>query len=96
MDGAPLKLKDGQNEMFFFVGDWQGAGKTAEHWDEVVAETIEAVASGTIKIQMDEVCAGFVGMEGVYDAQARMREGVNTGKIYATIDPALAAGGAKL
>ena len=35
-------------------------------------------------------------MEGVYAAQARMREGKNIGKIYATIDPALAAGGSKL
>jgi hypothetical protein len=30
---------------------------------------------------MDEACKGFVGMDGVYAAQARMREGKNTGEI---------------
>lgn len=88
-DGAPIELKDGQDEMFFFVGDWQGAGKTAADWDKLVADTIAAVAEGKIKIQMDEVCAGFVGLDGVYSAQARMREGKNSGKIYATIDPSV-------
>ena len=96
-DGAPIKLKEGQNEMFFFVGDWKGAGKTAESWDQVVQDTIDAVADGTIRIEMDEACRDFVGLEGVYAAQARMREGKNSGKIYATIDPAMAgAAGAKL
>ena len=35
-----------------------------------------------LKIRMDEVCQGFVGMDGVYAAQARMREGKNTGEIW--------------
>ena len=96
-DGAPIKLKEGQSEMFFFVGDWKGAGKTAEDWDQVVQDTIDAVADGTIRIEMDEACRDFVGLEGGYAAQARMREGKNSGKIYATIDPAMAgAAGAKL
>merc|ERR1712217_970746 len=79
VDGKPVELKDGQREMFFFVGDWKGAGKTEEEWKKVVADTIDAVATGKIKIQMDEVSRSFVGLAGVYEAQARMREGKNTG-----------------
>lgn len=86
-DGAPLKLKDGQGEMFFFVGDWRGAGKSAADWDKVVVDTIDAIAAGKIRVIMDDECKGYVGIEGVYSAQARMREGKNVGKIYATIDP---------
>ena len=37
-----------------------------------------------------QVCRNFVGMGGVYAAQAWMREGKNIGKIFATIDPAMA------
>merc|ERR1719474_243708 len=87
VDGAQVRLKEGQGEMFFFVGNWKGAGKTASDWDNLVANTVDAVAAGKIKIQMDNACRGFVGLEGVYQAQARMREGKNSGKIFATIDP---------
>jgi hypothetical protein len=80
-------LKDGQKEMFFFVGDWKGAGKTAADWDKLVTDTIEAIASGKIRIIMDDECKTFTaGIESVYSAQARMREGKNLGKIYATIN----------
>jgi NADPH:quinone reductase-like Zn-dependent oxidoreductase len=83
---APLALKDGQGEVFYFVGDLKSAGKTQKEWDDLVRRTIKEVAAGTIRIVMDEECKNFVGLEGVYSAQARMREGKNIGKIFATID----------
>merc|ERR1712066_720498 len=83
-DGKALKLKEGQGEMFFFVGDWRSAKKTKEEWDQVVEDTIAAVASKKVRIMMDDGCKDFVGLEGVYAAQARMRKGENAGKIYAT------------
>ena len=94
--GTPAKLKEGQSEGFFFVGDWKNFGKTAAHWDQLVSDTIAAIADGKIRIQMDKGCEGFLGMDGVYAAQARMREGKNSGKIYATIDPTIAVTAAKL
>jgi hypothetical protein len=87
VDGGALKLQDGQGESFFFVGDWRtphraGVQKTAGDWDALVAKTVDAVASGAVEIQLDPACSAFSGMEGVYAAQARMREGVNSGKLY--------------
>ena len=57
---------------------------------------ISAIADGKIRIMMDSACQHFIGMDGVYAAQAYMREGTNTGKIYATIDPDVAVATAKL
>lgn len=91
-DGAPVKLKDGQSEMFYFVGDWKGAKKTKESWDLLIQRTIDEVAKGNIEIVMDDTCNSFTGLEGVYKAQARMREGKNIGKIFASINPDYAAG----
>lgn len=88
MDGRQVKLKDGQSEMFHFVGDWKSAKKTKADWDKLQADTISAVTAGKIRVMVDDRCKDFVGLEGVYAAQAYMRKGVNIGKIYATIDPA--------
>jgi NADPH-dependent curcumin reductase CurA len=84
-DGKPVKVKEGQKDMFYFVGDWKTAGKTEEEWDTCLAKTLDAVSTGKIRIVMAEECKSFVGLEGVYEAQAFMRSGKNIGKIYATV-----------
>ena len=63
-------------------------GKNYPEWPRLVRETVDAVASGALRIVMDEERKEFNGLEGVYKAQARMRSGKNVGKIYATITPA--------
>jgi len=71
-----------QTFTFFFMPN----GKKDPEWPRMVAETIEAVSSGEVKIIMDEECGTYpIGVEGVYPAQARIRSGKNVGKIYARI-----------
>ena len=73
------------------TGFFMPAGPTYEGWEALKAETVAAVTEGKVKVHMDSGCAKFAGLEGVYQAQARMRLGENAGKIYATIDPELCA-----
>jgi len=70
------------------AGFFMPNGKNYPEWPRLVQETVDAVASGAVRIVMDEGCKEFNGLEGVYKAQARMRSGKNVGKIYATITPA--------
>ena len=53
-------------------------------WDDIVARTIDAMATGKVRAVLDEECGEYVGVDGVYQAQERMRKGLNVGKIYAS------------
>merc|ERR1712129_523212 len=71
-----------QTHCFFFMPN----GEKEPEWPQLLAETIDAISTGALKIMMDPECGTFpVGVEGVYPAQARMRSGQNVGKIYARI-----------
>lgn len=78
------------------TGFFSPAGPDYPGWARLVDATVAAVASGKIRVVLDEGSASFAGLEGVYKAQARMRLGDNCGKVYATIDPALVGRVAKL
>jgi len=78
------------------TGYFSPAGPDYPGWARLVEATVTAVASGKIRVVLDASCADFVGLEGVYKAQARMRLGDNCGKMYATIDPDLVGTVAKL
>ena len=76
-------LKEGQSETFFFMpAGPQMVGQAA--WDDIVARTIDAMATGKVRAVLDEECGEYVGVDGVYKAQERMRKGLNVGKIYAS------------
>jgi len=77
-------LKVGQRSTFFFMPSGPSlAGQ--ERWAKLLAKTVDAIACGKVKVVLDDVCQEYVGLEGVYQAQARMRTGLNVGKIYARI-----------
>lgn len=76
-------LKEDQSETFFFMPAAEKMlGQAA--WGDVVARTVDAVATGKVRVVLDEESKEFVGIEGVYQAQAHMRTGLNVGKIYCT------------
>jgi len=80
------KLQKGQTETFFFTP----AGPTIigqEAWADLVDRTKNSIASGKVNVWLDEESSSFVGMEGVYQAQERMRTGLNVGKIYTSFPP---------
>jgi hypothetical protein len=74
------------------AGFFMPMGPSYEGWEDLKAETVAAVAEGRVRVMLDEGSAGHIGLEGVYAAQARMRLGVNSGKIYTVIDEALCRG----
>ena len=74
------------------AGFFMPMGPSYDGWEDLKAETVAAVAEGRLRVMLDEGSAGHIGLEGVYEAQARMRLGVNSGKIYAVIDEALCRG----
>jgi hypothetical protein len=81
---AVPSLTAGQRSTFFFMPNGPSLAGQAR-WDELVAKTVDAIASGKIQVVLDEACLDYTGLEGVYQAQARMRTGLNVGKIYARI-----------
>jgi len=76
----PVTLGEGQKYTFFFMP----SGKKLAVWPSLISQALVAITAGKIKIVMDSECKSYVGMEGVYQAQNRMREGINIGKIYAS------------
>lgn len=82
-DEGKTPLKEGQSETFFFLpAGPKIMGQAA--YDEMVARTIEEMANGRIRVVLDEACKDYAGIEGIYEAQDRMRTGKNVGKIYAS------------
>ena len=73
---------NGQTHTGFFMPSGFNFGAA---WDELVARTVARVADGTIRIVMDQECRRFAGVDGIYEAQRRMRLGRNIGKIYARL-----------
>lgn len=79
---ATFEKLPGQTHTFFFMPN----GIKSPLWPQLLADAQAAVASGEIKVMMDEECKKFpVGCEGVYAAQLRMRAGENVGKIFAKL-----------
>jgi len=82
-DESKAVLKQGQSESFFFMpAAPQMIGKRA--WNNIITETVEQIATGKLRVVMDEESRAFSGIEGVYKAQDRMRQGLNIGKIFCT------------
>merc|ERR1712194_960819 len=80
-DESKAVLKQGQSESFFFMpAAPQMIGKRA--WNNIITETVEQIATGKLRVVMDEESRTFSGIEGVYKAQDRMRQGLNIGKIF--------------
>mmetsp|Transcript_37115 Transcript_37115/g.41480 ORF Transcript_37115/g.41480 Transcript_37115/m.41480 type:complete len:374 (-) Transcript_37115:123-1244(-) len=74
-------LKPGQREEFFFMpAGPKMVGQAG--WDDMVKRTKEALAEGTVKVVLDAESSSYQGIEGIYEAQERMRSGQNVGKIY--------------
>lgn len=85
--GGKSTLKEGQSEAFFFMpAGPKMIGQVA--WDELIGRVTDAMATGKVKAVLDTGCSSFSGIEGVYKAQERMREGVNVGKIYSVFPEA--------
>ena len=90
--GSTTGLKEGQSETFFFMpAGPQMVGQAA--WDDIIARTIDAMATGKVRAVLDEECGEYVGVDGVYQAQERMRKGLNVGKIYASFSEKAGATG---
>jgi NADPH:quinone reductase-like Zn-dependent oxidoreductase len=51
----------------------------------VLNDLLRYVEDGKITVELDPVCAGFHGLEGVYEAQAHIRTGQNIGKVFVSL-----------
>ena len=51
-------------------------------WDDLIVRTVDAMSAGKVRTVLDEASGDYVGIEGVYQAQERMRSGLNVGKIF--------------
>jgi len=83
LETKKIGVKEGQTEKFFFM---PAAAKMfgRAKWDDVIARTVDSIATGKVRVVLDKESEKYSGIEGVYLAQQHVRTGHNIGKIYAS------------